>query len=298
MKHRGLFITMRIFVRPWVSRFRPVRLIQAVVFFLDFIFGFLAWFGYSKIRINDHLKADTLVKTTLGARPVILYLHGGAFACHLPNAYRSLARKLSKVCDADIVLPHYRLAPQNKFPAGLDDCVATYEYLLDIGMSPVNIAICGDSAGGNFTFATMAELMRKGIRMPACVVAISPVVDASGEAESLDRNADTEFYFSEKTMEPVLNAYLTGSESLDDPRLSPINADLSRLPPVLLQASYGEMLEDDANNMHHAIIEAGGQSTLKLWPDVPHVFHMLQGLPEGKEAIGDIGGFVKSYVKV
>lgn len=297
MKHRGLFRFMRLFVRPWVSPFRHPRLIQAIVYSLDFILGFLAVIGFSKLKISAHLKADSLIETTLGARPVILYLHGGAFACHLPNAYRSLSRKLSKVCAADIIMPDYRLAPQHKFPAGLDDCVASYEYLLDQGISPDTIAICGDSAGGNFTFTTMVEIARKGLPMPACAVTISPVVDVSGTADSITRNTGTEFYFSEKTIAAVKNCYLTGSETLGDPRLSPILADHTIFPPVLIQASYGEMLEDDAKNMQKAICDAGGDATIRLWSDVPHVFHMLNGIPEAKEAISDIGAFVKSHLK-
>lgn len=297
MKHRGLFRFMRLFIRPWVSRFRNPRMIQAIVYTLDFMLGFLAVIGYSKLKISDNLKADSLIETTLGARPVILYLHGGAFACHLPNAYRSLARKLSKVCAADIIMPDYRLAPQHKFPAGLDDCVASYAFLLEQGISPKTIAICGDSAGGNFTFTTMVEIARKGLPMPACAVTISPVVDVSGTADSITRNTVTEFYFSEKTIAAVKNCYLTGSESIDDPRISPIHADLSIFPPVLIQASYGEMLEDDAKNIHKAISKAGGKASIKLWADVPHVFHMLNGIPEAKEAIGDIGEFVTSHLK-
>ncbi len=297
MKYRGLFIGMRLFIRPWVSRFRHPRLIQAIVYTLDFLLGFLAVIGFSKLKISDHLKADSLIESKLGARPVILYLHGGAFACHLPNAYRSLSRKLSKVCNADIVMPDYRLAPQHKFPAGLDDCLASYKFLLGQGISPDSIAICGDSAGGNFTFTTMVEIARSGLPMPACAVTISPVVDVSGTADSISRNTVTEFYFSEKTINAVKNCYLTGSESIDDPRISPIKADLSIFPPVLIQASYGEILEDDAKNMQKAISADGGDATVKLWPDVPHVFHMLNGLPEAKEAIGDIGDFIKPHLR-
>ncbi len=296
MKHRGLFKFMRFFIRPWVSRFRHPRLIQKTVYCLDFILGFLAIIGFSKIHISDHLKADSLVKSKLGARPVILYLHGGAFNCHLPNAYRSMTRKLSKVCGVDIVMPDYRLAPQNKFPAGLNDCVTSYEYLLNQGISPKSIAICGDSAGGNFTFTTMVEINRKGLPLPACAVAISPVTDARGLTESMIKNSETEYYFSENTMEPVLKCYLNETDSLEDPRISPILSDLSKMPPVLIQASYCEMLEDHAKKMHQAIIDAGGQSTLKLWHDVPHVFHMINGLPEGKEAFGYIGAFIKSHL--
>ena len=296
MKHRGLFRFMRIFIRPWVSRFRHPRLIQKSVYCLDFLLGFLARIGFSKIRIAGHLKADSLIESKLGARPVILYLHGGAFNCHLPNSYRSVTRKLSKVCGVDIVMPDYRLAPQNKFPAGLDDCVASYEYLLNQGISPSSIAICGDSAGGNFTFTTMVEIVRKGLPMPACAVAIAPVVDALGLSDSMIKNSETEYYFSEKTMEPVLKCYLNETDNVEDPRISPILSDLSKLPPILLQASYGEMLEDHSKKMHQAILDAGGNSTLKLWADVPHVFHMINGLPEGKEAFEDIGTFVKAHL--
>lgn len=296
MKHRGLFRFMRFFIRPWVSRFRHPRLIQKSVYCLDFLLGFLAVIGFSKIRISEHLKADSLVESKLGDRSVILYLHGGAFNCHLPNAYRSVTRKLSKVCGVDIVMPDYRLAPQNKFPAGLEDCVASYEYLLDQGISPKNIAICGDSAGGNFTFTTMVEIARKGLPMPACAIAISPVTDARDLTDSMIENSKTEYYFSENTMEPVLKCYLNEADSVDDPRISPILSDLSKLPPILLHASYGEMLEEQSKIMHQAILDAGGQSTLKLWADVPHVFHMINGLPEGKEAFEDIGSFVKAHL--
>lgn len=296
LTNKALFRANRILLRPWVAPLKPVWFVKGFSRFLDGVLGFLACVGFRKIPINNHVQADILLEENLGDRPVILYLHGGAFMVHLPNSYRSLVRKLSIVCGADIVMPDYRLAPKYKFPTGLEDCLESYQYLLDLNIDPQKIILAGDSAGGNFTLSVLLELKRQGLPLPKCAIAIAPVADVSIPLQFQPEDFDSEHYFSEKTGPALKDIYLKGGEDLTDSRLSPLYGDWSEMPPVLLQASIGEFLEDDAKKMAAAIEAAGTEVQLSLWPDVPHVFHLLNGLPEAKAAIKEIGAFVKQKV--
>ncbi|MHA2247319.1 MAG: alpha/beta hydrolase [Candidatus Hodarchaeales archaeon] len=220
---------------------------------------------------------------------VLLYFHGGGYIMGSPNFRRLLTIKLGKATEMRVLSIDYRLAPEHPFPAGLDDCVTSFNWLLSCGFKPQNIIVAGDSAGGYFALSTLIELRNNGITLPAGAVCLSPATDLALASNSYFKNAPTDPVLADLGIFWWAESYLAG---VDPIRISPVNADLTDLPPILIQASTSEMLFEDSTRFVERAKAAGVDITLQLWDDTLHVFHDF-GLPESKEAINKIGKFVK-----
>ncbi len=181
------------------------------------------------------------------------------------------------------------LAPEHPFPAGLDDCVTSFNWLLSCGFKSQNIIVAGDSAGGYFALSTLIKLRNNGITLPAGAVCLSPATDLALTSDSYFKNAPTDPVLADLGIFWWAESYLAG---VDPIRVSPVNADLTGLPPILIQASTSEMLFDDSTRFVERAKAAGVDITLQSWHDTLHVFHAYE-LPESKEAINKIGEFVK-----
>jgi acetyl esterase/lipase len=185
----------------------------------------------------------------------------------------------------------YRLAPENPFPAALEDCVVGYRWLVQNGTPPQEIVIAGDSAGGNLLLATLMLLRDRGHQLPAAAVLISPITDLECTGESFHRNDDpavtVEFVLS------TIRGYAHGQE-LRHPLLSPYRGDLRGLPPMLIHVGEDEMLLSDAMRLRDGARRAGVEASLTIWPRMWHVWHLFAPfLPEAKQAINDIGTFIR-----
>jgi epsilon-lactone hydrolase len=231
--------------------------------------------------------------------PIILYLPGGGFVARVPGVSRALTARICRRAGANALLTFYRLAPENPFPAGLDDCVTAYEYLLEEGVSPSKIVIGGDSAGGCLTLATMMALRDRGLPSPAAGFMLSPVTDLRFHHDgSRTSNADFDCLLTSHGSERW-HGYLVGDrpEFLSDPRVSPLLGDFGGLPPMLLQASTSEILLDDSQLAAKQAIAAGVDCTLELFDGVPHVWHMLPWLPEAVRALDSLAAFVFHHTR-
>jgi acetyl esterase/lipase len=226
---------------------------------------------------------------------ILLYLHGGGFISHMPAAYRVFARRLGIALGARVLLPDYRLAPEHHFPAGADDCLAAYRWLLEQGFSANRIVIGGDSAGGNLALVTAIRIRDEGLPSPACVVMMSPATDFTGASASLIYNRELDPFLVPELQPFLLAAYAPGIDSAH-PWISPLYDSLERLPPLLFHAGSIELIADDSIRAAEKTRRAGGTVELKVWPDLPHVFQMMHGLPEARAAIGEIARFVKLHV--
>lgn len=225
----------------------------------------------------------------------VLYLHGGGYVIGSLNTHRRLAYDLSLAADARVLLIDYRMGPEDPFPAAIDDAVAAYQWLLDQGNSPANIAISGDSAGGGLTVATLLSLKQKGIDLPACAVPISPWVDLEGIGESMTTNHDIDPMVQKPGLDRMAAFYLNGA-SARDPLASPIHGDLSGLPPMLIQVGTRETLLDDARRLHNNALAAGVNSSLEECGGMIHVWQLFGPmLSEGREAISRMGAFMKVH---
>jgi monoterpene epsilon-lactone hydrolase len=260
------------------------------------LFGRLAR-GLSRVPVEDRA-ADThgewVICNDRPASPVVVYyLHGGGYVAGSPAMYRTLTGALALRCRARVFALEYRLAPEHRFPAALDDAVSGYRWLLAQGVDPRQIVVAGDSAGGGLTLSTLLALRDRGLAMPAGGVLIGPWVDLAATGQSHRSNAQSDdVVVSDGGKNLLARAYL-GDRPLDDPGASGLYADLHGLPPLLSQASSIEMLRDDAVRLDAKARAAGVDSTLRLFDGVPHVWHLFSRLPESREALGDIAAFVE-----
>ncbi len=234
--------------------------------------------------------------TANGAAPdrIILYLHGGGYVMGSIDTHRELVARLSKAAQARGLAIDYRLAPENPFPAAVDDSITAYRWLLAQGYKPERIVIAGDSAGGGLAVSTLVALRDLGAPLPAGGVCISPWVDFEAEGESMTSRAAEDPLVSREMILNLAKMYMGEKGSLREPLAAPLNAYLNDLPPLFIQVGNSETLLDDSTRLADKAKEAGVEATLQIWDEMPHVWHLAApSLPEGQEAIEKIGEFVR-----
>jgi len=225
----------------------------------------------------------------------ILYLHGGAYSMGSAQTHFGITGMLSELCGLRVLSVDYRLAPEHPFPAAIDDAVSAYRWLLQQGVPAKSIVIGGDSAGGGLTFATMVELKNKGAQLPAAVFTISPWVDLAITGETIVTKADVDPMFTKPGMIYMAKLYADEAD-VRLPLISPLYADLSGLPPVLIHVGTSEMLLSDSRRMAKALKKAGVDCVIKEWEDLFHVFHSVVYIPEARIATEEIAAFVKKHI--
>jgi acetyl esterase/lipase len=227
-------------------------------------------------------------------RRVILYLHGGAFIMETPGLHAALVARIAGAVRVRALMPSYRLAPEHPYPAAIDDCMAAYRYLLDSDFAPADIAIIGDSAGGNLTLAMLLRIRDEGLPLPACAVVMSPVTDASLGGDSIRRNAGRDAMFAPSLFHALAPLYLPDATQKTNPYVSPLLGDLTGLPPILMLVGSTELLLDDSVRFASKC----GSATLEVWDGMPHVFPLFDFLPEAVDATQRIGVFVRKALSV
>jgi epsilon-lactone hydrolase len=237
------------------------------------------------------------VRTAAPPRRTILYLPGGGFVLRTPRIHRALVGRLCREAGAKALLVFYRLAPENPFPAGLHDCIAAYEHLLNTGTSPAEIVIGGDSAGGGLTLSTLLALRERGIPLPAGAFTLSAVTDLRTHRDGTrTSNHVADPVLSFDISEDWHTAYVGGDESLlSDPLVSPLLGDHAGLPPLLMQASTTEVLLDDTRLLAQRAGRAGVDCTVQLYEGLPHVWQAVRPLPEARTALGMVSAFIKDH---
>jgi len=225
---------------------------------------------------------------------VILYLHGGAYYMGSCESHRSLAWRLAQASGSRVALIEYRLAPEHKFPAAVEDAVKAYESLLAQGIAPDRIAIAGDSAGGGLTMATLISLRDAGKPLPACAALLSPWTDLAGTGPSMESRAAHDPWLDPEGIRKAPLLYCS-AEQLTHPLVSPLYADLAGLPPILIHVGHDECLLDDSVRLHEKLRQAGVDARLHVWEDMWHVFHSFP-IPEADEALKEIGDFMKEKI--
>jgi acetyl esterase/lipase len=228
-------------------------------------------------------------------KATILYLHGGAYSMGSAQTHLGITGMLSELCGLRVLSVDYRLAPEDPHPAAVQDAVRAYRWLLQQGVPAKSIVIGGDSAGGGLTFATLLELKEKGDSLPAAACAISPWVDLAITGETIVTKADVDPMFTKSGMVYMAELYADKTD-VRSPLISPLYADLSGLPPVLIHVGTSEMLLSDSRRMTEALKNAGVDCTLKEWEGLFHVFHSVVYIPESRIANKEIAAFVKKHI--
>ncbi len=220
--------------------------------------------------------------------PALLYLHGGGFIACSARQYRSLTGCFAKA-GFRVFAPDYRLAPEHPFPSGLEDAIAAWTALSADGPA----VIAGDSAGGNLALGVMTEARRRGLPLPAAACLFSPSTDLLGRGASIVENAKRDAMFTPEALLAIAPAYLQGVDPAD-PRASPLEADLTGLPPLLIHCAEREMLRDDSVALAERAEQAGVAVRLKIWPVVPHAWQLGAGfLPEANRSLGEAADFMR-----
>jgi len=224
----------------------------------------------------------------------LLYLHGGAWLMGSTKTHRGFVSHLAYASGVRALSINYRLAPENPFPAGLDDCISAYEWLLQNGISPNKIVVAGDSAGGNLTLALLIALRDAGKPLPTGAVALSPATDLALTGESLKTRAHLDPVLSNLSSNPIIPDYITDHDP-HHPYISPLYADLRGLPPLLIHVGDHEILLDDAVRFGDRALAAGVDAKTVVWPEMFHVFQIFTPiLPEARRAVDQIAAFIKA----
>jgi acetyl esterase/lipase len=222
-------------------------------------------------------------------RHVVLYFHGGVYVMGDAALAADLASQVARRAQAQAISVDYRLAPEHPYPAAVDDAVAAYRALLENGTDPSDIAFAGESAGGGLAIATLVSSRDQGLPLPAMAYVMSPYVDLTLAGASIDAKASLDPLLSREALEARIPDYTSGQDAALG-LISPIFAELSGLPPLIIQAGSHEVLLDDAVRLARAAASADVEVTLDITPQVPHVFQAYYPiLEEGAAALDRAG---------
>jgi len=232
----------------------------------------------------------------VGLDKVMLYLHGGAFMIGSPATHRAITSNLAARAGMLVCVPDYRLAPEHPYPAAPDDCLAVYQGLLTMGYAPAQISIGGDSAGGNLALVTALRIRDRGLPLPAALVCLSPVTDFSSEAVHNPPAGDPMIHLL--WMAQAREAYCPDPLDLHMPEVSPLNAELAGLPPVLVQVGEDEVLRNDSLRFAERARAAGVEVRLERYEGLWHVFQAHAGLLRAADlALDRVVAYLREWVK-
>ncbi|EED33152.1 acetyl-hydrolase [gamma proteobacterium NOR5-3] len=254
---------------------------------------------------NPELRGEWVLAPDCDSARRILYLHGGAFMAGSPLSHRPITDRLARLTGAAVFALDYRLMPEHKRIAGIEDCRRAYRWILENGpegREPAQtLVVAGDSAGGNLTLSLLAWVRDQGLRQADAGIALSPATDAVLDAPSLRSNIASDamlgpaFGALAKVPSIILLWYTWATSRMlpADPRISPLRGSLADLPPILVQASDSEMLLDDARRYVAKAQAAESPVLLQTWPDMCHVWQMFTPeLAEAEEAYENIAEFL------
>jgi acetyl esterase/lipase len=229
----------------------------------------------------------------------ILYFHGGGFRLGSVTSHRDLMAQIALASGCRVLAINYRLAPEHRFPAALDDALAAYGWMLDRGLKSENVAFAGDSAGGNLVLAAMLALRERGLPLPVSAVLMSPWTDLAATGSSYVSRAEADPIHQRSMILALAKNYLGGQGDPYDPLVSPLYADLAGLPPLLIQVGDRETVLDDSVMFADLARAAGVDVSLEVWDGMIHVFQMFGAeLPEARQAIASIAGFLNRHLHI
>jgi len=223
---------------------------------------------------------------------VVLYFHGGGYNIGSAETHRSMLTHLATRARTRVFSVDYRLAPESPYPAAIDDAVASYEGLLTVGTDPARVVVAGDSAGGGLALALLTRIRDAGVALPAGAVALSPWTDLTASSASIAANEATDIMLGRPLLHHWATAYLDGADP-EHPHASPLHADLSGLPPILVQVGDTEVLLDEGVRFAAQAADAGVDITLQVEPDMFHVWPFFAGIvPESDDALAEAAAWI------
>lgn len=226
---------------------------------------------------------------------VILYLHGGGYTCGNIDFAIGFASTLAKTLGLRVFAPAYRLAPEDRYPAAVDDVLSAYDYLIECGISPKSIILCGESAGGGLCCSLCLRLSALGREVPAGIIAISPWVDLTMSGDSIKTNADVDIALTYERLKFFADSYVGETNDPKNPEISPIFADVTAMPPSLIFVGSDEVLFDDAQVLERKLVHAGRSCKLIVGESMWHAY-TIYSLKEHKNDFAEMSSFIDSVV--
>lgn len=227
----------------------------------------------------------------------LLMVHGGAFVSTGIPQYIPYAEHVARAVRARIVVFEYRLAPEHRHPAALDDTLAAYRGLLEHGLPPERIGLIGDSCGGGIALAGLLALRDAGDPLPACYAGITPWLDAAQQGDAALHPRGLDPYVEAEWIRCRFRDYAGPEGDLRSPRISPVEGNFAGLPPLYFSVGQIDTTSDDSTRVAARAGRDGVFATVEVVPEMIHGFHGLSALiPEGREALGRIGEFVRRHV--
>lgn len=222
----------------------------------------------------------------------IFWCHGGGFTMGSSRSHRGLASQVAGHAKVGAIVPDYRLAPEHRHPAAIEDCVAAYLGVLSEGVAANNIILAGDSAGGALAMALLLRLKEKGTAMPAGVMLLSPWVDLANKGWSHAAKAQRDPFLTSKGLAMRANEYFGGPGALPI-----LEADLRGLPPTYIQTGEAEILMSDSTALAERLGAAGVPVTLEIWPEMFHVFQArYPALSHARQAVERLGKWAGAHL--
>jgi len=250
----------------------------------------------SQFAING-MKAEWLIPAGVSKEKVIMYCIGGGYVSGSCNDHRLIVAKVAKTIGVATLLYEHRNAPEDPYPAALDDSLAAYKWLLEQGTSPNNILIIGESAGGGLCLASLLAIRDQKLPLPAGAVALSPWTDLklTGDSYRTKKNV----CISPEGMNVVCSKHYVGSHDPEDPYISPLYGDLHSLPPIFLNVGDYETMRDDSVRFAEKAKQAGVDVTLRVGEKMVHCYPLMAPMfPEATEAMDEISAFIKAQLKL
>lgn len=230
---------------------------------------------------------------------VILYFHGGGYVGGSIASHRNLTGNLALASKCQLLSVEYRLAPENPHPAAVEDALNSYKWLLSEGYDPKKIAISGDSAGGGLAIAAQLKIRDEGLPLPVASAPISPWIDMGLSGDTMSSRQSRDPLIRLDLIREFKSQFLGPINNSNDPYASPLQADLSGLPPMLIHVGDDEMLLSDSERLAEKASAAGVSVTLEVWPEMIHVWHTFVGLfPEAQDGINRIAEFFSIHLEI
>lgn len=228
---------------------------------------------------------------------VLLFFHGGGYCSGSILSHRRMVTEAGRAAGVRTLAVSYRLAPEHPFPAALNDALTAWRYLRKHDIAAEHISIGGDSAGGGLTVSLINQLRDAQEKLPACAWLVSPWTDLTLSGSTLVTKNAVDPIIHKAYLGELVDAYLSSGMDRKDPRVSPLYADLTDLPPTLIQAGSAETLLEDATRFAAAAGAAGAAVTLEIWPHMIHAWHLWNAhLEPGRRAIANAGAFIRAHL--
>lgn len=273
----------------WVERRRRIEEVGA------------AWPVAGDIRLEpvefDGLSAEWSLAPGSDGDRVLMYFHGGGYCSGSLLSHRRLVTEAGRAAGVRTFAVEYRLAPEYPYPAAPDDALSAWRFLRGKGYAPGDIAVGGDSAGGGLTLCLFRRLREAGEPLPACGWLLSPWTDLTMSGATIGSRDAVDPLIHRGYLEELAGAYVPAGIARTDPRVSPLFADLSGLPPLLIQVGSNETLLSDATRLAEAAGAAGVAVRLEVWPAMIHAFPLWNaGLEDGRRALAGAGAFIRAMM--